>query len=414
MKQSLLFTKTFKETPADETSLNAQLLIKAGFIYKELSGVYAYLPLGLRVLNKISNIIREEMDAIGGQEIHLSALQNPEPWQKSGRWDDAVLDVWFKTRLKSGSELGLATTHEEPLTKLMKSFIRSYKDLPMYPYQLQTKFRNELRSKSGIMRTREFIMKDLYSFSKDQSDLDEFYEKAKQAYLNIFERIGIGDKTYVTFASGGSFSKYSHEFQTVCSAGEDIIYVDKAKKIAVNKEVYDDEVLSSLGLKKEEMVEEKGIEVGNIFKLGTKYSDCLDLYYTDESGKSKPVIMGSYGISPGRSMGTVVELNSDNKGIIWPKTIAPYHIHLVTIADSDTDESFVRSKKLYDSLIKRGEEVLWDDRLGVSAGSKFSDSDLMGIPTRLVLGKKSIQENAVESIDRRSGEVKMVSLEDYE
>jgi prolyl-tRNA synthetase len=268
-------------------ALNAQLLIRAGFVYKVMAGVYAYLPLGLRVLENIKQIIREEMDAVGGREISLTALQHKDVWEASGRWSDDVMDVWFKTRLANGTELGLAPTHEEPLTKLMKNFISSYKDLPVYPYQFQIKFRNELRSKSGLMRGREFWMKDLYSFSRTQEEHDAFYEIVTEAYHNVYDRLGIGDITYKTFASGGSFSKFSHEFQTLSPVGEDIIYVHKEKRIAINEEVYTDEVLADLGVTREELTEEKAVEVGNIFTLGTKYSDALDLTFTDVDGESK-------------------------------------------------------------------------------------------------------------------------------
>jgi prolyl-tRNA synthetase len=318
MKYSNLFTRTRKEDPKDETSNNAKLLLRAGFINKEMAGVYSFLPLGLKVFNNIQNIIREEMNAIGGQEIMMTALQDSDVWEKTGRWDDSVMDIWFKTKMNNGQIVGLANTHEEPITNLMKNFISSYKDLPVYAYQLQTKFRNEVRAKSGIMRVREFIMKDLYSFNKSTDDLDIFYEKAKQAYINIFDRVGIGSQTYITFASGGAFSKYSHEFQALCDAGEDIIYVNKERRLAVNKEVYTDEVLADLDLSKDSLEECKAIEVGNIFKLGTRFSAALGLNYTDQDGSEKPVVMGSYGIGPGRLMGTIVELNFDEKGMCWP------------------------------------------------------------------------------------------------
>ncbi|HQT83096.1 MAG TPA: prolyl-tRNA synthetase, partial [Candidatus Paceibacterota bacterium] len=290
MRQSQLFTKTRREAPADEVAKNAQLLVRAGYVHKEMAGVYDFLPLGLLVLNKIIGIIREEMNAIGGEEVFLSTLQDPAVWKKSGRWNDEVVDIWFKTQLKNNSELGLGNTHEEALTALMTEHISSYKDLPRYVYQFQNKFRNETRAKSGIMRSREFIMKDLYSFSKNSTQHLEFYEKAAVAYENIFRRVGIGDTTYRTFASGGSFSTYSHEFQTVCDAGEDIIYIDEAKRIAVNKEVYDDpDVYAATGITKENLKEAKAAEVGNIFTLGTRFSEALGLSFKDAEGKATPV-----------------------------------------------------------------------------------------------------------------------------
>lgn len=303
MRQRTLFTKTRKEAPSDEVAKNAQLLIRAGYINKELSGVYDFLPLGLRVLNKIISVIRKEMNAIGGQELTLSSLQDPVLWKKTDRWDERIVDVWFKTKLvNDGGELGLGFTHEEPLTNLMREHISSYRDLPIAAYQFQTKFRNETRAKSGVMRTREFIMKDLYSFAKDQAEHDTFYDKCAEAYMRIFAQVGLGDRTYKTFASGGSFSKYSHEFQTVSPMGEDIVYVHKEEGIAVNKEVYTPEVLADLGITADELVEEKAVEVGNIFSLGTRFSDAFGLTYKDEAGADKPVVMGCYGIGPARVM----------------------------------------------------------------------------------------------------------------
>ncbi|KKR69787.1 MAG: prolyl-tRNA synthetase [Parcubacteria group bacterium GW2011_GWF1_40_6] len=307
MKQSQLFTKTRKEAPADETSKNAELLTRGGFIHKEMAGVYSFLPLGLRVINKVENIIREEMDKIGGTEMRTSVLQNKEVWEKSGRWDDEVVDNWFKTKLKNGGDVGLSFTNEEAYSNILKQYVSSYKDLPIYPYDFKSIFRNETRSKSGIMRGREFYWKALYSFSKNEEEHNAFYEKAKVAYQNIFKRAGIGHLTYVTFASGGTFSKFSHEFQTITSVGEDTVYLDEASNVAINEEVYNDEVIAELKLKKENLIEKKAIEVGNIFSLGTKFSAPFDLKYKDENGEEKLVIMGSYGIGLGRLMGTVVE-----------------------------------------------------------------------------------------------------------
>jgi len=390
MRQSQLFTKTQKESPADEVSMNAELLIKAGFINKEMAGVYSYLPLGLRVIKKIENIIREEMDAIGGTEMKTSILQNKEVWQKSGRWDDAVTDNWFKTKLKNGGEVGLSFTNEEAYASILKRYINSYKDLPVYPYDFKDIFRNETRSKSGILRGREFYWKALYSFSKDEEEHNVFYEKAKEAYRNIFKRVGISHLTYLTFASGGTFSKFSHEFQTLTGAGEDTIYIDENKGIAVNKEVYTDDVLKDLELNKEDLVEKVGIEVGNIFSLGTKFSEPFNLNYKDEKGEEKLVVMGSYGIGLGRLMGTVVEALSDDNGIIWPESIAPFKVHLLALGD--TDEIKNSADDLYKDLKDKGIEVLFDDRLGMNAGQKFADSDLIGIPYRIVVSKRSLAD----------------------
>jgi prolyl-tRNA synthetase len=406
MRQSTLFTKTRKEAPKDEVSKNAQLLIRAGYVHKEMAGVYSFLPLGLRVLNKIIAIIREEMNAIGGQEIFLTALQEKTNWEKTNRWSDDIVDNWFKTELKNETELGLGFTHEEPLTALMAEYIKSYRDLPQYAFQFQTKFRNEARAKSGIMRGREFLMKDLYSFSKNNEEHEMFYERAKQAYINIFERAGIGEKTFVTFASGGSFSKFSHEFQAVTDAGEDIIYIDENKKIAINKEVLTDDVLKELGIDREKLVEKKAVEVGNIFSLGTKFSEPLELTYQDEKGEAQPVIMGSYGIGPGRLMGTIVEIFGDEKGIVWPESVAPFKIHLIYLPGKEVKAKEF-AEKLYTELMQKNIEVLFDDR-DARAGEKFADSDLIGIPYRIVISDKTLESKTIEMKVRATGETKMI------
>ena len=406
MKRSKLFTKTLKNVGADETSRNAELLIRAGYIYKEMAGAYAYLPLGMRTLEKVKQIIREEMNELSGQELTMTALQSKDEWEKSGRWDSEKLDVWFKTDLAAGGEVGLAPTHEEPITKMMKAEISSYKDLPLYVYQFQNKFRNELRSKSGIMRTREFVMKDLYSFSRDEASHQEFYEKAAASYHKVFERLGIGNDTYRTFASGGSFSRFSDEFQTLCEVGEDIIYLDRKKKIAVNEEVYDDDTLKTLGLKKEELEKVKAAEVGNIFTLGSRYSEALDLVFNDENGERKYVYMGSYGIGPSRVMGVIAEKLADDKGLVWPEAIAPYKYYLVGIGE----EGEKKCAEIYD---KHADDILWDDRAEARIGEKFADAELMGIPYRVVISEKTLKNNEVELTERASGETKLLTLDEF-
>ncbi len=410
MKQSELFTKTRKEAPADEVAKNAELLIRGGFVYKEMAGVYAYLPLGLRVYNKIISIIREEMNDIGGQEVILASLQDKATWEPTNQWDDNEVDVWFKTKLKNDTEVGLAVTHEAPMTKMLKEFIRSYKDLPKAIYHFQIKFRNEVRAKSGIMRTREFMMKDLYSFNVDEKTHLEFYEKAKEAYKKIFKRVGIGHITYLTFAAGGMFSKFSHEFQTITGAGEDTIYIDENKGIAVNKEVYTDEILKNLELSKEALVEKRAVEVGNIFTLSTKFSDALGLKFQTEEGENKSVFMGSYGIGPGRVMGTVVETLSDDKGIIWPESIAPFKLHLLALGE---DEAVTKeAQKVYESLLDAGVEVLFDDRVGMTAGEKFADADLLGMPYRAVVSARSMKEGGIEIKKRTEEKGKVISQDE--
>ncbi|HUD04090.1 MAG TPA: aminoacyl--tRNA ligase-related protein, partial [Candidatus Paceibacterota bacterium] len=341
---------------------------------------------------------------------HLTALQDKSLWEKTGRWSDEVLDIWFKTELKSGGELGLGTTHEEPLTALVKEYVRSYRDLPFFVYQFQTKFRNELRAKSGIMRGREFLMKDLYSFSRNQKEHEEFYEKAKQAYVNIFNRVGIGEKTYLTLASGGSFSKVSHEFQTISDAGEDVIYLSERKKIAINKEMLTDEIIEGAGLEKVTLVIKKAVEVGNIFSLGTKFSDALGLTYVDENEKKNSVIMGSYGIGVGRLMGTIVEVLSDDKGIAWPASVAPFKVHLIVIGEEGSN-AMKEAETLYKVLADAGIETLFDDR-DTRAGEKFADSDLIGIPLRIVISEKTLEKKMVEIKKRTEESAQLVSFEE--
>ncbi|MEK7637713.1 MAG: aminoacyl--tRNA ligase-related protein [Patescibacteria group bacterium] len=406
MRQSQLFTKTRKEAPKDEVSKSAQLLLRAGFVAKEMAGVYSMLPLGLRVQNKIVGIIRQAMDAIDGQEVSLTALQDPALWKATDRWDDRNVDNWFKTKLKNEAEAGLSFTHEEPLTRIMKQYIGSYRDLPKFVYQFQTKFRNELRVKSGLLRGREFLMKDLYSFTTNAAELDAYYDRAAAAYKKIYDAVGIGKLTHLTFASGGVFSKFSHEFQTLTAAGEDTIYVAKDKSLAINKEVFTEDVLRDLGRKKDDFEEAKSIEVGNIFKLGTRYSEALGLTYADESGKSHPVVMGCYGIGIGRLLATVVEIMADEKGIVWPAAIAPFDFHLVELNPTGNQTVKKTANELVQQLEQRGKEVLHDDRVDLSAGQKFADSDLIGIPTRIVVSEKTAAAGKLEIKDRSSGEVR--------
>lgn len=409
MLQSKLFTKTRREDPKDEVAKNAKLLIRGGFIAKTLAGVYVLLPLGLRVLDKINQIVREEMAKIGGQELRLAALQDPGVWQATGRWSDEVVDNWFKTKLKNETEVGLGFTHEEPLAKLMTDHIKSYRDLPVYTYQIQTKFRNEARAKSGILRGREFVMKDLYSFTANESELDTFYEQVKESYRRVFDRVGIGAQTFLTFASGGTFSKYSHEFQAVCPAGEDTIYLSRDKEIAINDEVYSPETLAELGLDEKELTKETAIEVGNIFKLGTKYSEALGLTYVNEAGERVPVVMGSYGLGVTRLLGTIAELCGTDAGIVWPKVVAPFKVHLIALGN---DEAVItKAKTLYQELINKNVDVLFDDR-EAGAGEKFGDADLIGIPERVVISPKTLADDSVEWLNRATAKTELVPLDE--
>ncbi|MDI9325350.1 MAG: His/Gly/Thr/Pro-type tRNA ligase C-terminal domain-containing protein [Alphaproteobacteria bacterium] len=422
MKQSSIPIHTRKEAPTDEQSKNARLLLRNGFLNKHASGVYEFLPLGLRSLNKIINIIREEMNMLGAQEVLLSALQNPEIWKKTSRWSGDTDEVWFKTSLNSpqvasedtrkkekktgGSELGLGFTHEEPITSLMATHISSYQHLPCSLYQFQTKFRNEARAKSGIMRTREFIMKDLYSFAKNKEEHNVFYEKVASAYMRIFERIGFKDRVYRTYASGGLFSEFSDEFQVVCDAGEDVIYISDKKNIALNKEVYTDAVIKKLGIDVSDLREAKATEVGNIFTLGTRFSEALECFYTNEQGERVPVFMGSYGIGPARILGTLIELYASDSNMCFPESVSPYTVHIIELEGGKEV-----AQSLYELLINQKVDVLYDDR-SVRAGEKFADADIIGIPHRMIVSTKSINEGGIEYTDRITEETQNLSPQD--
>ena len=408
MRMSQLFTKTSKTAPADEVAKNAQLLIRAGFIHKEMAGVYTLLPLGYRVLENIVAIVKDEMDKAGGIQMKTSALQSKEVWETTNRWDDEVVDNWFKTRLKNDTELGLSFTNEEAYANIVRNYVKSYKDLPVYLYDFKTIFRNELRSKSGIMRGREFYWKALYSFSKDQAEHDQFYEKMKISYHNVFRRVGIGDQTCLTFASGGTFAKYSHEFQAISDAGEDVIYIDEEKNIAINEEVMSDEVLADLGVARDNLVQKKSIEVGNIFSLAYRFSEPFGLTYTDKDGAAIPAFMGSYGIGITRLMGTIVEMLSDDKGIVWPEAIAPFKIHIVSIGEKGAAEA----NKLYEELMSAGVEAFYDDR-AERPGAKFADAELMGMPWRITMSDRAIENGGkFELTERKSGETKLLTYDE--
>ncbi|NCU41226.1 MAG: prolyl-tRNA synthetase [Candidatus Moranbacteria bacterium] len=409
MIQSKLFSKIRKESPKDEVSKNAQLLIRGGFIYKEMAGVYVLLPLGIRVIENIKQIVREEMNALGGQELLMSTLQRKELWEETDRWDDEKVDVWFKSRLKNDVEIGFGWSHEEPITKMLINYIESFRDLPVYVYQFQNKLRNELRAKSGIMRGREFIMKDLYSYSRTEEDHKLFYDSVIEAYHRIFRRLGIGEDTFLTFASGGAFTQFSHEFQTITDAGEDTIYVDRAKKIAINEEVFTDAVIKQLELDRKDLEKVKASEAGNIFSFGGKKSEDLGLFYTNKDGKKKPVILGSYGIGITRLMGIIVEKLSDERGMVWPEEIAPYKVHIISLEGRNDEQVRKVSEDIYTTF---GEErALLDDR-DSRAGEKFAEADFLGLPFRIVVSKRSLSEGGVELKLRREKESKIISLEE--
>lgn len=404
MRLSHTFTRTRKQAPADEVAHNAQLLIRAGYVHKTMAGVYSYTPLGLAVLENIKQIVREEMNRISSQELLMSTLQRQELWQETGRWSDELVDVWFKSHLQDGTEVGFGWTHEEPIIELLRSYLTSYKDLPISVYQFQNKLRNELRAKSGIMRGREFIMKDMYSIHASKEDLEAYYQAVIEAYKRCYHRFGLGDDTYVTFASGGAFTKFSHEFQTICAAGEDYIYLHRGRNLAINEEVVD-EAVRELGIDKSELERVKTAEVGNIFNFGTQKSEEMGLVFTGEDGRQHHAYMGSYGIGITRVMGVIVEKFADDKGLVWPEEIAPARVHLVQIGK----ESVAAADELYDTLQQAGISVLYDDR-AARPGEKFADAELLGMPTRVTVSDRLLASGSYEVQDRATGTVRTLTL----
>lgn len=413
MRFSQNFVKTTRNISSEIESINARLLIQAGFIHQEMAGVYSYLPLGLRVLTKIENIVRQNFNKIG-IEILMPTLSPKSLWETTGRID--TVDVMFKalgankhSLAKNDAEYIINYSHEEVITPLVAEFARSYKDLPAAVYQIQTKFRNEPRAKSGLLRGREFRMKDLYSFHRDNQDLQNYYQKVQQTYLDTYRDLGIGDDTYLTFASGGNFTDdYSHEFQTILPSGEDTIYLDRAKGIAYNKEIATEEDAKKLGVDFDSLEQVKACEVGNIFPLGTKYSKAFNYTYTDESGNPQLVEMGCYGLGTSRVMGVIVEKLSDDKGLVWPSQIAPFTVHLIGL---DLEESTVKdaAENVYQVLQDKGVEVLFDDRVDIMAGEKFKDADLIGIPYRAVISKRT--QDQVELKTRIADSTELISLD---
>lgn len=409
MLQSKLFYKTLKNTAGEAESASHDLLVRAGYIDQLMSGVYTFLPLGLRVMQKIEGIIRKNMESspMNGQEIVMPSLTPKENWEKTGRW--ASFDVLFKLKIAGDKDAALAATHEEIVSPLAGKIIDSYKDLPFAVFQFQTKFRNELRAKSGILRTREFLMKDLYSFHATQEDLDKYYDKAKKVYANIFKECGIGKQTYKTLASGGTFSKYSDEFQTITPAGEDIIYICSRCGLAINKEIKEaHEKCPECGC--DLFGEQKAVEVGNIFKLGTKYSTPFGLRFKDKNGLEKDIVMGCYGIGLSRLMGAVVEVCHDEKGIIWPNSLAPFMVHLIFIGENKKIKN--TADKIYQDLQSKQIEVLYDDRQDKSVGEKFAEADLLGIPYRVVVSEKTLKVSSVELKERNRSTAKLIKIKE--
>ncbi|MEK7211322.1 MAG: aminoacyl--tRNA ligase-related protein [Patescibacteria group bacterium] len=430
MLYSKLFGKTSKSAPHDADSVNARFLAQGGFVDQVMAGVFTWLPLGLRVLRKVENIVREEMDALGAEEILMPALEPKENWEKSGRWQ--TVGILYKIKSRDGRELALGPTHEEIVTPLVGKFVKSYKDLPVALYQIQTKFRDEPRAKSGVLRGREFEMKDLYSFHADEADLEKYYPQVVKAYLKIFKRLGI--KAEITSALGGSFSPTSDEFQLIAESGEDKLSYCANDKKYFNQELTGDKTVCPLcgGELKKEV---RGIEIGNTFKLKYKFADAFNVQYTDKDGKRQKVVMGCYGIGVSRLVGAIVEASHDDRGIIWPKSVAPYLVHLVILGGRPSptltkaapnspplgartpSERGARGRggvykaamKIYDDLTKSGVEVLCDDR-DVSPGEKFGDADLIGAPLRLVVSEKTLAKKSVEWKERKSEAIKLVKI----
>ncbi len=399
MRQSRLFGKTRKDISQDEKSINADLLTRAGFVEKQMAGVYNYLPLGLRTFRKIENIIREEINAIGGQEILMPVLQSKELWQQTGRWA-SVESIMYQFKDHHGSEIGLGTTHEEVVTDIVKKHIVSYKDLPLALYQIQTKFRDEKRAKSGLLRGREFVMKDLYSFHTNEADLDEYYQKAHDAYIRIFKRLGL--EAFSVEASGGAISeKFSHEFMVINPAGEDLTILCTKCGWAQNTEIAKVKAGDKCPKCGHILQAEKTVEAGNIFNLGTEYSAKMGLKFTDADGKQKNVIMGCYGIGLGRAMGTIVEANHDDNGIIWTKNTSPYQVHLL-----DLGKDTKKADKIYDELVKNNIDVLYDDR-DISAGKKLKDTDLIGICLQLIHNDRKETLELVHRQDHKKQELSL-------
>ncbi len=393
MLQSKLFPKTRKEAPKEAESVNHKLLVRAGFMDQLMAGSWTLLPLGWRVVTKINNIIREEINAIGGQEMLMPLLHPKDIWNETGRWDKAQ-DIMYKIKDQHDREYALSFTHEEIVMDLLRKNISSYKDLPLSLYHFSTKFRNELRAKNGILRGREFMMKDLYSAHVSEEDLMDYYERVKLAYSKIFSRLAFNFK--ITKASGGVFTdKHTHEFQVLCEAGEDTIYWKEGDEEAINEEILEGN--------KDEYKSAKSIEVGNIFPLGTWYAEKMGMMFTDQDGSKKPVWFGSYGIGVSRIVGTLVEVSHDDKGIIWYPQVAPFDVHLISLKQDN------KANEIYDKLQEAGIDVLFDDR-EVSAGEKFGDSDLIGIPVRLVVSEKT--GDKIEWKNRTSEKVELLTLEE--
>jgi len=409
MKYGKLFGKTLREAPKEAESISHKLLARAGFIDQLAAGIYTFLPLGWRTHQKIAEIIREEMDALGGQEFSMPVLSPKALWQETGRWQ-TIDPPLFITRDRHDKEYALGPTHEEVITDLARRFVKSYKDLPFAAYQIQDKFRNELRSTGGLLRTREFFMKDLYSFHADEKDFQAYFKKAIAAYLKIFSRAGL--KVLVSQASGGSIGgDITYEFQVPAKVGEDIVFFCESCGFAINKQFAEEKgVKGTCPECKKKLSETRAIEAGQVFSLGTKYSKSMGARFVDKDGKEKPIIMGCYGIGVGRLMAAIVEVHHDEKGIVWPDQVAPYQVHLIGIGDQKSVTN--QAEEIYEKLQKKGVEVLFDDR-DESPGVKLADADLIGIPERWVVSEKTLEKDSVEvkkRSEKATGLVKISNL----
>ncbi|MFH1621610.1 MAG: proline--tRNA ligase [Candidatus Omnitrophota bacterium] len=401
------FIHTLKETPEEAESISHKLMLRTSMIKMLISGVYSYLPFGLKVLDNIYKIIKEEMNATGAQELLLPAIQPIDLWQKTKR-DEQLGEVMIRFKDRRGRNLCLGPTHEEVITDLVSRYVQSYRDLPVTLYQIQTKFRDELRPRFGIVRACEFIMKDAYSFDKDIDGLNQIYDKMHKAYSTIFTRCGL-DFLSLKADPGVIGGDVSHEFLVPAESGEDIVYKCKICNLMLSE--HDSDIKDCPHCKKN-LQKINAIEVGHIFKLGTKYSDVFGLKYLDESGKEKPVIMGCYGIGVSRIMPAAIEQNHDEDGIIWPKELAPYDVLVLPV--NTTDENiFNTSKKVYEILEKKGKKVILDDR-DQRAGIKFKDADLLGIPFRITIGDKFLKEKKLEFKSRKSKDAIFFTLDNMD
>lgn len=409
MRQSHLFTRTRKEAPKDEVSKNAELLIRAGFIHKEMAGVYSYLPLGMRVLQHIEAIVRDEMNKLGGQEVRMATLHPSEPWKQTGAWDK--VDVVFKIKSRTEKEYTVGQSEEEIVTPIAQEYVTSYKDLPLAIYQIGQKYRDELRAKSGILRGREFTMKDMYSFHETQEDFDRFYALAKEAYLRVYTRCGL--KAKATEASGGSFTeKLSYEFMVLTDAGEDDILYCNTCSYCVNTEIskqHEGDVCTRCK-QGGRLSRATASEVGNIFDLGRKYSKDFGFTYKTREGEEAQPIMGCFGIGITRLMGVIAEALSDEKGIVWPESVAPFRVHLLALGEQGST-AFTKGQALYTQLTAAGVSVLFDDR-DIRAGEKFADADLIGIPWRVVVSEKTLSEGKVELKSRTQDTSSLITEEE--